>query len=81
MGMLQIAAAGVVGYVLYRFIKREQAERDPVAFAPGEATGGIEVRNAGPDAMRMDPPEWDEVDDMSDASFPASDPPAANRFT
>jgi hypothetical protein len=34
------------------------------------------VRNAGPDAMRSDPPEWDEVDQASDESFPASDPPA-----
>lgn len=35
------------------------------------------VRNAGPDAMRTpNPAKWDTVDDASDASFPASDPPA-----
>lgn len=36
-----------------------------------------DIRGAGPDAMR-DPPRraWDEVDQASDESFPASDPPA-----
>jgi hypothetical protein len=34
------------------------------------------VRPAGPEAMRDPPPEWDEVDEASDESFPASDPPA-----
>lgn len=36
-----------------------------------------QTRNAGREAMRDDPGrDWDEVDDMSDASFPASDPPS-----
>lgn len=35
------------------------------------------VRDAGPDAMENPPPErWTEVDEASDESFPASDPPA-----
>ena len=33
------------------------------------------VRAAGPEAMRDPPREWDEVDQTSDESFPASDPP------
>ncbi len=33
------------------------------------------VRNAGPDEMRDPPRQWDLVDEQSDASFPASDPP------
>ncbi|MDE2403333.1 MAG: hypothetical protein KGM17_01280 [Sphingomonadales bacterium] len=55
----------------------------PAAFAQGEAQpeNFVQVRNAGTDAMRSNPPEWDAVDDASDASFPASDPPAAGKIT
>jgi len=34
------------------------------------------VRDAGPDAMENPPERWTEVDEASDESFPASDPPA-----
>ncbi|MGB5076105.1 MAG: hypothetical protein WBO17_01330 [Sphingorhabdus sp.] len=41
-----------------------------------------QTRNAGPDSMRDDPGnDWGTVDDMSDASFPASDPPSFNPGT
>jgi len=36
-----------------------------------------QTRNAGVDSMRDHPgDEWEDVDEMSDASFPASDPPS-----
>jgi hypothetical protein len=34
------------------------------------------VRQAGPEEMRDPPRSWDRVDETSDESFPASDPPA-----
>ena len=81
MGLLQIAFAGAVSYGLYRYATRDKAMHR-AAFAKGESTPGpVEVRNAGPESMRSDPPQWDTVDEASDESYPASDPPAANRFT
>ncbi|MFT4025787.1 MAG: hypothetical protein QM676_03135 [Novosphingobium sp.] len=78
MGLLQIAALGAVGYVAYRYIKREQAHEGRVAFAAGETDGAnfAKVRHAGPEAMRSNPKSWDRTDEASDESFPASDPPA-----
>ena len=39
-------------------------------------TRGGSLRPAGPQEMRSPPPTWDIVDEASDESFPASDPPA-----
>lgn len=80
--LLKLAFAGAVGYGLYRYATRNTEPTTPVAFADGEATDGFApVRNAGPEAMASDPKKWDEVDQASDESFPASDPPAAGKFT
>ncbi len=35
-----------------------------------------EIRPAGPENMEDPPEDWDQVDEESDESFPASDPPA-----
>jgi hypothetical protein len=80
--LLKLAFVGAVGYGLYKYATQHKLI-EPVAFAPGEAAGANtgEVRNAGPDSMRSDQKRWDNVDQASDESFPASDPPAANRYT
>jgi hypothetical protein len=52
----------------------------PVAVNPHEHHHGVArtvVRSAGPSAMRDKPVrKWNEIDEASDESFPASDPPA-----
>ncbi len=51
------------------------------ASKPGPRDAAVQVRAAGPDGMRSRPRRtWTAADEASDESFPASDPPAANRF-
>lgn len=54
------------------------------AFKDGELPGAADqpapIRSAGPEGMRDGPRRWDETDQASDESFPASDPPANNKF-
>ena len=45
---------------------------------PGPAGQSGAARSAGPDAMRDPPSDWGKVDEASDESFPASDPPAVS---
>lgn len=81
--LFKLAAAGTLGYFAYRAWERNQRSQTPVAFAPGESKGVnfAQVRNAGPEAMASDLKRWDNVDQASDESFPASDPASSNRFT
>ncbi len=67
MALLKLAALAALGYVGYKYNEKSRDEGH-AAFA--------KVRDAGPHAM-ADPPkrEWTVEDQMSDESFPASDPP------
>jgi hypothetical protein len=48
---------------------------------PGPEEADVQVRPAGPENMRdKTKTEWKPEDQAGDESFPASDPPAANRF-
>jgi hypothetical protein len=77
--ILTLLALGAGAYVLVRRAGSGAAPRS-AAFADGQPSEGLSpVRDAGPEAMR-DPArsEWTKVDEASDQSFPASDPPATN---
>ena len=78
MSLLQWAAVGAAGYVIYRAVQGKKVEATPAAFADGEAPGQnfAQVRSAGVEGMRSNPKRWDKIDEASDESFPASDPPS-----
>ena len=78
------ACAAGIGYFVVRRLTNGDDYDDPFAPAlrgPG-AHGAVgssgNVRPAGPGAMRDPPKSWSKVDEASDESFPASDPPNFN---
>lgn len=77
MAILKLTALAALGYAGWKYYERVRDSHEP-AFATGQGTGDnfAKVRDAGPAAM-ADPPreEWSRVDEDSDQSFPASDPP------
>ncbi|TMJ11704.1 MAG: hypothetical protein E6G94_15335 [Alphaproteobacteria bacterium] len=86
---LGVAAAVVGGcaYLASRLWRRSADGSGGLGGAALTGTGGHgpvgtsgAARSAGPDAMRDPPKEWTRVDEASDESFPASDPPAVNHF-
>ena len=80
-------AAGAVGlgYLVTSLWRRRGAAGGPGARPAISGSGGAgpvgesgAARSAGPEAMRDPPRDWEQVDQASDESFPASDPPAIN---
>lgn len=82
-GIAAACAAGL-GYALSSLMRRRAAggggpgARPAISGSGGYGAVGESgaARSAGPEAMRDPPTEWDEADQASDESFPASDPPA-----
>ena len=78
------ALAAVLGYVLSTRLRSrgggDEGHGGSAALSGTGAAGAVgtsgAARSAGPDAMRDPPEEWTKVDEASDESFPASDPPA-----
>lgn len=70
MGLIKMAAAGAIGYALFKhFNKGENA-----ALA-GDGNFS-QVRDSGPEHMTTPPAKWSKTDEAIDESFPASDPPS-----
>jgi hypothetical protein len=71
MGLIKLAAAGAIGYALYKYANRAN-EQTAAAGGPDS----YPVRDAGPENMTHTPPRWAKTDEAIDESFPASDPPS-----
>ncbi len=69
---LSLAAAGAVLTMAMGLLGARRPAR-LLAAQPIPPEGRI--RPAGPDSMHYPPRRWDSVDQASDESFPASDPP------
>lgn len=76
--ILTLFALGAAAYVISKGRKQPDRTAPRAAFAPDQPHNGASpVRDAGPDAMRDGVGrDWSPVDEASDQSFPASDPPA-----
>ena len=78
-GIGAACAVAVGAFLRWRSGQGEEAERPAPAFREGGVPGPVgnsgNVRPAGRGAMRDPPKDWDRVDEASDESFPASDPP------
>ncbi|HEX8528058.1 hypothetical protein [Allosphingosinicella sp.] len=76
------AGAGLLAVVVSRrWFGREEDDVYAPALsrgsrAPGPYGTSSGARQAGPEGMRDPPKHWSNVDEASDESFPASDPPA-----
>jgi hypothetical protein len=81
-GIAAACAAGL-GYALSSLRRRRSAggagpgARPAISGSGGYGAVGESgaARSAGPEAMRDPPKDWDQADQASDESFPASDPP------
>jgi hypothetical protein len=83
---LGAACAAGLGYLATVIWRRRGDEGNHEGARPAiSGTGGQgavgdsgAARSAGPEAMRDPPREWENVDQASDESFPASDPPGVS---
>jgi hypothetical protein len=61
-----------------RMIVAALGEEGPEMGIDPTAGAATPVREAGPDAMASPPRRWSKIEEASDESFPASDPPSFN---
>lgn len=74
---IKLLGLSAIGYFGYRYFEKNKAHSH-AAYAAGQPQGShMDVRDAGPQAMRDgEERRWSKVDEESDESFPASDSPA-----
>jgi hypothetical protein len=76
MGLIRLAMAGGLGYALYKYATRSEGQAAIAGADKGPDENFSKVRDAGPHEMANAPRTWNKVDEASDESFPASDPPS-----
>ncbi len=84
--ILATIGAAIAGAAATLFMRRRRGGNDDIPApalergktAPGPVGQSGAARSAGPEAMRDPPADWGKVDQASDESFPASDPPAVS---
>jgi hypothetical protein len=68
-GLLKIGAVGLFSVFLFRLLNKASEMVEEIRPYPS-------IRDAGPEYQEgIDAKDWDLVDEQSDESFPASDPP------
>jgi hypothetical protein len=75
-----LAAAGALMTGAYFLLTGRDPRSPRIARRSGRPRAAhrrdLRVRQAGREEMRDPPEQWDKVDESSDESFPASDPPS-----
>jgi len=74
---LPLLAIAGIGLLMVKTVQNMKTARAAQAEARVRITSrsDVPIRPAGPESMETPPRRWDMVDEQSDESFPASDPP------
>jgi hypothetical protein len=75
--IVKLLALGAIGYAVTQRLRKNHNGQNAAFSRDHSGDASMPVRDAGPENMRDKPTAaWSSVDEASDQSFPASDPPA-----